>query len=128
MKRRDFIRGAALVTAASAVPVMGMANNKQTNEAAKKKGFKLKYAPHFGMFKNSAGNDLMDQLQFVSDKGFTALEDNGMKKKDIPTQEKIASKMANLGLEMGVFVAHTIAWKEPGLAKGDKDQLKKIPW
>jgi hydroxypyruvate isomerase len=126
MKRRDFIRGAAVVTAATALPVMGMANADPTSEAAKKKGFNLKYAPHFWMFKHSAGEDLMDQLQFVSDQGFTALEDNGMKGKDIPTQEKIAAKMANLGLEMGVFVAHTIYWNKPGLAKGDKDQLKEF--
>ncbi|MCA1747006.1 MAG: TIM barrel protein, partial [Bacteroidales bacterium] len=33
-----------------------------------------------------------------------------------------ASKMANLGLEMGVFVAHTIYWNKPGLAGGDKEQ------
>ena len=25
--------------------------------------FKLKYAPHFGMFENSAGKDLIDQLK-----------------------------------------------------------------
>ncbi len=126
MKRRDFIWGAAAVTAATAVPAMGMAQTQKASQATTKKGFNLKYAPHFGMFKNTAGKDLMDQLQFVADKGFTALEDNGMKGKDIPTQEKIAAKMANLGLEMGVFVANTIYWKEPGLAKGDKDQLKEF--
>jgi len=86
----------------------------------------LKYAPHFGMFKNLAGDDLSDQLQFMSDEGFTAFEDNNMKNRDVPTQEKIASKMANLGLEMGVFVAHSIYWNKPGLAGGDENQRKEF--
>lgn len=91
---------------------------------AGKHNFQLKYAPHFGMFKNHAGDDLLDQLQFISDVGFTALEDNQMKKKDISMQEKIASKMTSLGMEMGVFVAHTISWKEPNLTTGNKEKLE----
>ena len=70
-----------------------------------KHNFKLKYAPHFNMFKNSAGEDLVDQLKFAADVGFTAWEDNGMPKRDVPTQEKVAREMARLNLEMGVFVA-----------------------
>jgi len=90
---------------------------------ARKHDFKLKYAPHFGMFKHSAGDDLLDQLQFMADAGFTAIEDNGMKNRDVATQEKIASKMANLGMEMGVFVAHTISWREADLASGNQEKL-----
>lgn len=67
--------------------------------------FKLKYAPHFGMFKESAGEDLCDQLKFAADEGFTAWEDNGMPKRDVATQEKVAREMTKLKLEMGVFVA-----------------------
>ncbi len=127
MKRRDFIRGTATVAAAASVaPAMAASKANKTNEPARKKGFNLKYAPSFWKFKYSAGEDLIDQLQFIADQGFTALEDNGMKSKDIPTQEKIASKMANLGLEMGVFVAHTIYWKEPGLASGNKEQREEF--
>lgn len=66
--------------------------------------FKLKYAPHFGMFKHSAGEDLIDQLKFAADAGFTAWEDNGMLKRDVSMQEKIANEMASLGMTMGVFV------------------------
>lgn len=88
--------------------------------------FHLKYAPHFGMFKHSAGGDLLDQLQFMADVGFTAMEDNGMKGREISMQEKIASKMANLGMEMGVFVAHTIYWTEPNLTSGRKDKLDEF--
>lgn len=84
--------------------------------------FKLKYAPHFGMFKHSAGEDLLDQVQFMYDAGFRAMEDNGMKGREVAMQEKIAAKMAALGMEMGVFVAHNIHWKEPNLTSGNPDK------
>jgi hydroxypyruvate isomerase len=131
MKRREFLRGTATAAAAATVvPSIGMTASLSQSVKKDAAGFNLKYAPHFGMFKHLAGPDLLDQLQFIFDQGFVALEDNGMKKKDVATQEKIASKMANLGLEMGVFVAHTIYWTEPGLASGNKEQrgefLKEI--
>ena len=69
-----------------------------------KTNFKMLYAPHFGMFKNSAGDDLFDQLQFISDVGFRALEDNGMMARPVETQKKIGETMAKLGMKMGVFV------------------------
>ena len=78
------------------------------------------------MFKHSAGDDLLDQLQFMADAGFTAMEDNGMKGREVHMQEKIASKMAKLGMEMGVFVAHSIYWSEPSLTSGDQDKLDQF--
>jgi hydroxypyruvate isomerase len=78
------------------------------------------------MFKNHAGEDHLDQIQFMADAGFRAMEDNGMKKREVGLQEKIASKMANLGMEMGVFVAHTISWKEPNLTSGDPGKLEEF--
>ena len=49
--------------------------------------FKLDYAPHFGMFRQSAGDDLVDQLRFMADQGFTAFEDNGMRGRPVEEQE-----------------------------------------
>lgn len=69
------------------------------------RSFRLKYAPHFGMFENLAGKDPIDQLKFAADQGFTAWEDNGMKKREGALQEKIAAEMARLKMTMGVFVA-----------------------
>ncbi len=129
MRRRSFLRSgtaaaAAIFTSSSAltgslagVPVPGQ-NMRQK--------FNLKYAPHFGMFRNHAGEDLLDQIQFMADAGFRALEDNEMKSREIHLQEKIAAKMANLGMEMGVFVAHTIYWNEPNLTSGDADRLEEF--
>lgn len=91
-----------------------------------KTDFKLKYAPHLGMFKNHAGDDPIDQLNFMADQGFTAFEDNGIKGRSIQTQEKMASTMAKRNMTMGVFVAHEIYWKEPNLANGDPVLLEKF--
>ncbi len=84
-----------------------------------KHAFKLKYAPHFGMFKHSAGEDLIDQLKFIADAGFRAFEDNGMKGRTPEMQKNIAVQMAKTDMEMGVFVAHKIYWDKPTLTSGD---------
>ncbi|MFC2113327.1 hydroxypyruvate isomerase family protein [Bacteroidota bacterium] len=129
MQRRSFLRNGAAATAALLTGTSVLAGTKPqalSFQLLPKQNFKLKYAPHFGMFKNHAGEDLLDQIQFMSDVGFTALEDNGMKSREVSMQEKISSRMAMLGMEMGVFVAHTIYWKEPNLASGDKDKLEEF--
>jgi hydroxypyruvate isomerase len=126
MKRRSFIQqGTITATALLAGPAAWASSTDQseTRVLPPKQNFKLKYAPHFGMFRHHAGEDLLDQIQFMADAGFTAMEDNGMKGREIGMQEKIASKMTNLGMEMGVFVAHTVAWTEPNLTSGDPDKL-----
>lgn len=66
--------------------------------------FGLKYAPHFGMFQQHAGKDEIDQLKFMYDMGFRALEDNEMMGRPIETQVKIGETLARLGMDMGVFV------------------------
>jgi hydroxypyruvate isomerase len=73
--------------------------------------FSLDYAPHFGMFRQSAGADLIDQLRFMHEQGFRSLEDNGMRGRDVATQEQIAREMTRLGMRMGVFVLNPdTAW------------------
>lgn len=85
--------------------------------------FTLNYAPHFGMFESLAGSDLTDQIKFIAESGFRALEDNGMKNRSVNTQKKIAAEMQRQNMQMGVFVAHTIGWQEPNLTTGDPDLL-----
>lgn len=129
MERRSFLRNsiaAAAAIASGSIANAAIAPGLSVPPLAGKHDFKLNYAPHFGMFKHSAGEDLLDQLQFIAEVGFTALEDNGMKKRDVSMQEKIASKMANLGLSMGVFVAHTIYWTEPNLTSGNTEKLDEF--
>ncbi len=125
MKNSSLAAATALLAGTSGV-AMYRPDEKGSPLTPEKRNFKLKYAPHLGMFENNAGKDILDQIQFMADAGFRAMEDNGMKEHDIATQEKIAGKMARLGLEMGVFVAHEIYWTEPNLTGGDKDLLEKF--
>ena len=129
MKRRSFIQNSAVSAAALLTGSAAWASTSSlpaSRVLPPKQDFKLKYAPHFGMFEHHAGEDLLDQVQFMADAGFTAMEDNGMKRREIGMQEKIASKMANLGMEMGVFVAHSINWTESTLVTGDSEKLESF--
>ena len=84
--------------------------------------YNLNYAPHLGMFKALAGNDPIDQLNFMADQGFRSFEDNDMRTRSVKLQEKMSKTMQQRNLKMGVFVAHDIAWKRPNLASGDIDE------
>ena len=102
--RRSFLQqsmtAAALMAAAASSP------DAQAAKAAKSgpRKFRLKYGPHFGMFKTQTGDDPVAQLEFMADQGFTAFEDNGLMARPVDVQEKIGATLAKRGMTMGVFV------------------------
>lgn len=126
MRRRDFLSknlvvGTTALAAGISAPFSGMSSPNLFQDKPKKNMFKLKYAPHFGMFKHHAGEDPIKELQFMAEVGFTALEDNGMPGRTKELQEKIGKELSRLGMTMGVFVVNGgSAWK-PSLTTGDKD-------
>ena len=122
MLRRSFLNTSGLVASG----MMSTLNFDSLNIFQNTNKFNLKYAPHFGMFKNLAGDNLIDQLNYIADQGFTAFEDNNLKKRTVDFQEKMSKTMQKKGLDMGVFVAHTIYWKEPNLASGDKNKREEF--
>ena len=122
MLRRSFLNTSGL----AASGMMSTLNFDSLNIFQNSNKFNLKYAPHFGMFKNLAGDNLIDQLNYIADQGFTAFEDNNLKKRTVDFQEKMSKTMQKKGLDMGVFVAHTIYWKEPNLASGDKNKREEF--
>lgn len=125
MKRRNFLRNSLIGAAALASsPASLTAEEAPPNATATP--FRLKYAPHDGMFRHSAGDDILDQLRFMADQGFEAFEDNGMSGRDTATQGKMAALMSRLNIQMGVFVAHKIYWTEPNLASGNTDKRKEF--
>lgn len=114
MHRREFLQKTTAMTAALALPAAAGAQPAPAAAPARTFGpvtaartFKLKYAPHFGMFEHSAGKDLFDQLKFMADQGFTALEDNGMMGRTPELQAQLGEAMTKLGIQMGVFVIQT---------------------
>lgn len=126
MQRRNFLKNSLLSTAAVATgATITSAANTPSNGIPRK--FNLKYAPHFGMFENSAGKDLIDQLKFMADHGFTAMEDNGMMGRTPEMQSKIGETMVKLGMDMGVFVVAFDNWPlSTSLTSGDKDWRDKF--
>ena len=119
MNRRKFVRNSTIASAGLLSANLNFTNHTNLSN---KFNFNLKYAPHLGMFKHHAGSDPISQLKFMLDQGFTSFEDNNMKNRNIQTQKKIASFMSKNNMEMGVFVAHKIYWKEPNLASGNKEK------
>ena len=109
--KSGLVASAAVAGGSTSIATANSANKKVTKGAA----FNMKFAPHFGMFKHHAGDDLIDQITFMAEAGFSAMEDNGMKGRTLEMQKAIATEMEKHGMEMGVFVAHTISWREPGL-------------
>ncbi|RIV71159.1 hydroxypyruvate isomerase family protein [Flagellimonas aequoris] len=126
MNRRDFVKKKMVVSAALGLGGAGVLSAAEWNPKKEQKPFNLNYAPHLGMFKESAGNDPNDQLNFMADMGFTAFEDNEMKGRDQSLQEKMAKTMMERGIAMGVFVAHEIYWDKPNLASGDVSLREKF--
>lgn len=103
MKRRNFFKkGIAAVGSLAAVP-SAFGNTFESSPQAGAT-FKLNYAPHEGMFKNHGGSDFIDQIKFMADQGFRAIEDNDLLKRPVAEQEKIGRTLAQLNMTMGVFV------------------------
>ena len=124
LNRRDFVAaGLAAGAALGAVPASAARQDSSTD--VPHRDFRLKYAPHFGMFRNHAPGGVLDELKFIADVGFRALEDNGMMRRPVEEQEAIAREMERLNLEMGVFVA-TGSFSEPTFASGKADFAEKV--
>lgn len=111
MKRRNFLRNGLTATASTlaignvfAGADRAALKKDETKNVAAEKTFRLNYAPHDGMFANSAGKDFLDQIRFMHDQGFRGIEDNGLLGRPKDQQDKIGALLAKLGMTMGVFV------------------------
>jgi hydroxypyruvate isomerase len=129
LNRRSFISRTAGLAAATGL-FTGQALRAQTQDAAARSPkFKLRYAPHPGTFKVSAGDNVIDQIKFAADQGFTGWEYNGLPEQTPEMQERIGKTVSDLGMKMGVFVAYG-SFDEPVFATTNKakheEVLKKI--
>jgi hydroxypyruvate isomerase len=114
--------GTAALAGAAAIAATAVAQDAGGAPAK----FKLKYGPHYGHFENNAGRDYLDQLKYAADQGFTAWEDNGMKSQSPEMQEKIGKQLADLGMTMGVFVAHGNFGQRSFVNRRDRDGRAKV--
>jgi hydroxypyruvate isomerase len=124
MKRREFLSTGIACAAAVSGAVAG--RPLQAAPAADAKRFTMKYAPHFGMFRQLGGEDLVDQLKFAADEGFRAWEDNGMKDRPRRQQERLAAAMDRLGIELALISALRGVWGKINFAGGDQAARDEI--
>ncbi|MEZ5277283.1 MAG: TIM barrel protein [Opitutaceae bacterium] len=122
MNRRSFVQKSLAAGTLAAVGTQVL----KSEDLLKPSGqFRLKYAPHFGMFENHAGKDLVDQVRFMADQGFSAMEDNDMWKREVADQEKVARELDRLGMTMGVFVAYA-DFKNPTFTAGKTEDKEMV--
>lgn len=104
MKRGKFIQN-TLLTAGAMVSGAGLSSFAQSPSEQETKGtFRMNYAPHQGQFSNHAGKSFVDEIKFMHEKGFRAIEDNGFLHRSVEEQEAIGTTLGRLGMTMGVFV------------------------
>jgi hydroxypyruvate isomerase len=87
MKRKSFIRrsllGSVSVLGGASLLPAGAAKAAALAHSDPGQPFNLNYATHDGMFRNSAGDNFVDQIKFAYDQGFRSIEDNGMAKRPV---------------------------------------------
>ncbi len=104
MQRKHFIQNSLLGGASLLTAGIAKAAVSKNHLAYSDQPFHLNYGIHDGMFRNHAGDDFIDQMQFGYDRGFRAIEDNGMMGRPVEQQKRIGDTLAKLGMAMGVFV------------------------
>jgi hydroxypyruvate isomerase len=104
--RRHFIAASAVTAATTLGCVMDGSAFAQDNSTAQSKRFNLRFAPHPGSFAASAGKDVIDQINFCHQQGFTAFEYNRIKRESPQKQTEIGDLLAKHEMKMGVFVAY----------------------
>lgn len=124
MNRRSFV-SSSLAAGAALLGGFATLRGQSAAPAGGNPRFKLGYGPHPGMFKESAGADVLDQIRFAADLGFTAWEDNGIMGRPVAEQESIGLLLAEKKMQMGVFVAYA-NFDEPTFAKPDEATTKEI--
>jgi hydroxypyruvate isomerase len=125
MDRRTFV--ATGLAAGVAAATKSFPEDKPATKPSGK--FKLKYAPGFGLFEESAGKDPIDQLKFMADEDFSAMFDNDLNKKPPELQEAIAKQCQKLNLAMGPFIACAEFGKPTFVLKDDSirdSAIKKV--
>lgn len=136
MDRRSFLRSVPAAAAAASLGSTAAAGTTGTGRAQEpdaKVPFQLDYAPSDGQFRQSAGKDLqginsyLAQLEWAHEHGFRSWEDNTMTRRSVEDQNKIAAKMEQLGMRMGVFVANFgTAFQPQTFTCGKQDALENF--
>jgi hydroxypyruvate isomerase len=121
MERRTFLAASA----AASVGISKAASGAKKPVKSENGKFKLKYAPGLKTFNGHAGPNIVDNIKFIADQGFTAVFDNKLAKRTAKDQELIANELAKHGLELGPFILYADL-KNPAFVLDDKDVRKML--
>ncbi len=124
MNRRTFVQS-SLAAAGAALLARNSLPAADGNPSRTSATFQLGYGPHPDMFKELAGADVIDQIHFAADQGFTAWEDNGMAGRPAAEQEAIGRALAERKMQMGVFVAYA-SFDEPTFVVADSAKQDEV--
>lgn len=122
LDRRTFI--AATAAASASFATMRSSSGQDAAKEEDKK-FKLGFAPHPGSFSATVGNDVIEQINYCNEKGFTAIEYNGIKNETPEKQSEIGETLAKHDMKMGVFVAYA-NFAQPTFANPKDDSTEDI--
>ena len=124
MSRRKFLKTSALAVSASTfLGQYAFSKSEKLNTAPE---FPMDFAPHPGMFRNMGGASLKEQISFMAKTGFRSFEDNDMPNRSVDEQAELGLHLKNLGMRMGVFVAHKIYWNEASLTSGKQEYINEF--
>jgi hydroxypyruvate isomerase len=120
MNRRDF-----LTTGLAGGVALTAGLSPQRADAKMPGRFRLNYAPHFGMFRNLAGDDLVDQIDFMAGQGFRSLQDNVLRDQPKQWRQQVRAEMDRRGMTMGAFIA-TADFGRPTFTSGRKHLQSQV--
>ena len=123
MDRREFLTTS--LAAGAFAPLSHVRAEPLARPAHASDRFRLRYAPHFGMFRQHAGDALIDQIRFMADAGFSAIEDHGLLAKPPGTINAIGRELKRRNMTMGRFVAHP-DYGDPTFASGRCDLQDRV--
>ena len=124
--RRTFLTSVA-ASAVVSTPLSQVLNvNGVDADTSAAEKFRLAFAPHPGMFTNLAGGDVLDQIRFAADQGFTAWEQNGLGDESPQRQQQIGDLLEARGMQMGVFVAFADFQKPSFAVRKDEYRLEVL--
>jgi hydroxypyruvate isomerase len=120
VKRRQFIAGGLASAVVLATRSLGAQSGQAGRPAPARRPFQLHYAPSFGQFKAHAGTDLLAQIEFAANEGFSAMFDNGIMGRPAADQDLIARELSKRNMLLGPFVLYAEFGKKSFVLR-DKD-------
>ena len=126
MDRRDFLAAGLVTGAGLGVGASGVSAAQKSNSGK----MKLRYGPGFSSFRGHVGKDIIDNIKFAADQGFTGMFDNGLGGKSPDLQDKIRKAIEANDMKLGPYVVYPnfqnsdLMTKKEDTIKGVLDKIK----